>query len=172
MITIEKTELPDVVLIKPDVFEDFRGQYIEIYNEDKYRGGFKLLGISPNFVQDDISISSKYVLRGIHGDSVTTKLISCLYGKFYLVVVDCRIDSSTFGEWEAFTLSDRNRWQVLIPPGYGIAHLILSEQAIFHYKQTTYYEPSRQFTYRYDDPRFNIYWPTKNPILSVRDQKK
>lgn len=170
MITIKKTELSGVALICPDIFEDFRGQYIETYNEAVYREKFRLFGINPHFIQDDISVSTKDVLRGIHGDYGTTKLISCLHGKFYLVVVDCRKDSKNFGKWEAFTLSDRNRWQVLISPGYGNAHLILSDMAIFHYKQTTYYEPSRQFTYHYDDPRFNIYWPIKNPILSERDQ--
>ena len=94
------------------------------------------------FLQDDISVSSQHVLRGIHGDAETWKLISCMYGKFYLVVVNCDNDSPDFGKWQSFVLSDRNRHQVLIPPKHGNGHLVLSEKAIFHYKQNTYYNPS------------------------------
>ena len=134
---IEKTKLDGVLLIKPNVFEDHRGQYVETYNEKLYNEH----GINVKFVQDDISISSKHVLRGIHGDAETWKLISCLHGKFYLVVVNCDQESENFGKWQSFTLSEYNRHQVLVPPKYGNGHLILSEQAIFHYKQNTYYNP-------------------------------
>ena len=166
MIKVSKTNLDKVLLIKPDIFEDFRGQYIETYNEDFYREN----GINIKFIQDDISVSTKNVLRGIHGDSETWKLVSCLYGKFYFVVVNCDVDSENFGKWQSFTLSDTNRLQVLVPPKYGNAHLILSEKAIFHYKQSTNYEPEKQFTYKWDDPRFKIWWPIRNPILSQRDE--
>jgi len=164
---ITKTTLDDVLLIKLDVFEDHRGEYIETYNEELYRKN----GIDMKFVQDDISVSTKNVLRGIHGDSETWKLISCLYGKFYLVVVNCDIDSENFGKWESFVLSDVNRLQVLVPPKYGNAHLILSDKAIFHYKQSIHYNPAKQFTYKWNDPKFNIWWPIKNPILSQRDEE-
>jgi len=163
---ITKTTLGDVLLIKLDVFEDYRGEYIETYNEELYRKN----GIDMKFVQDDISVSTKNVLRGIHGDSETWKLISCLYGKFYLVVVNCDVNSEKFGKWESFVLSDVNRLQVLVPPKYGNAHLILSDKAIFHYKQSTHYNPAKQFTYKWNDPKFNIWWPIKNPILSQRDE--
>jgi dTDP-4-dehydrorhamnose 3,5-epimerase len=167
-IVTTQTELEGVLQIRPStIFEDFRGSYIEIYNEQLYSSA----GIRVKFVQDDISVSSRNVLRGIHGDNKTWKLISCLYGRFYLVVVNCRQDSKDFGKWQAFTLSDSNRLQVLIPPNYGLAHLIMSETALFHYKQSTIYDRKSQFTYRYDDPRFNIYWPIQNPILSERDSK-
>jgi len=161
-----KTDLGGVLLIKLEVFEDFRGEYVETYNEKLYREK----GIDIHFVQDDISISSKHVLRGIHGDCETSKLISCLYGKFYLVVMNCDTDSNHFGKWQSFVLSDKNRFQVLIPPKYGNAHLVLSDLAIFHYKQSTYYNPSSQFTYKWNDSKFNIWWPIKNPILSQRDE--
>ena len=164
---ITKTTLNDVLLIKLDVFEDYRGEYIETYNEELYQKN----GINIKFIQDDISISTKNVLRGIHGDSETWKLISCLYGKFYLVVVNCDVNSENFGKWESFVLSDVNRLQVLVPPKYGNAHLILSDKAIFHYKQSTYYNPEKQFTYKWNDPKFNIWWPIKNPILSQRDEE-
>ena len=167
MIQVSQTELDGVLTIRPTVFEDFRGQYIEIYNEALYKNK----GISVKFIQDDVSISARNVLRGIHGDDRTWKLISCLYGRFYLVVVNCDTESKDFGKWQSFVLSDRNRLQVLVPPKYGNAHLVLSDMAIFHYKQSTYYDRSRQFTYKWDDSRLNIWWPIKNPILSQRDEK-
>jgi dTDP-4-dehydrorhamnose 3,5-epimerase len=163
---IRKTDLPGVLLIKPEVFEDHRGEYVETYNEDTYRG----LGIDVYFRQDDISVSAQHVLRGIHGDRETWKLISCLHGSFYLVVVNCDEDSASFGAWQSFVLSDRNRHQVLIPPKHGNGHLVLSERAIFHYKQSTNYNPSGQFTYVWNDPKLGIWWPVKNPILSRRDE--
>ena len=163
---VEKTELEGVLLIKPEAFEDFRGQYVMTYNENL----FAEHGIDIKFVEDDISVSSQNVLRGIHGDERTSKLISCLHGKFYLVVVNCDKSSEHFGKWLSFTLSDRNRHQVLVPPKFGNAHLVLSERAIFHYKQSAYYDPSGQFTYKWDDPDLNIWWPVKTPILSMRDE--
>jgi dTDP-4-dehydrorhamnose 3,5-epimerase len=166
MLRTEKTELEGVLLIHLDSFEDHRGEYIETYNEALYREN----GIDVKFVQDDISISSKNVLRGIHGDDQTWKLISCMHGRFYFVVVNCDSKSENFGKWQSFVLSDRNRLQVLVPPKYGNAHLALSDMIIFHYKQSTYYEPSKQFTYKWDDSRFSIWWPKKNPILSQRDE--
>ncbi|MBF0175381.1 MAG: dTDP-4-dehydrorhamnose 3,5-epimerase family protein [Magnetococcales bacterium] len=163
---VEKTKLPGVLLIHPlTVFEDFRGYYVETYNREAYHAA----GITMDFVQDDLSSSHLHVLRGIHGDGETWKLVSCPYGRFYLVVVNCDPNSPLFGQWVPFTLSSVNRRQVLIPPWHGTSHLILSEFSIFNYKQTTYYDRPSQFTYRWDDPRFGIYWPVTNPILSPRD---
>lgn len=162
-----KTKLDAVRLIKPQtVFEDFRGTYIEIYNEKL----FVESGIKVKFIQDDISVSSKHVLRGIHGDQETWKLISCLYGKFYLVIVNWDETSPQFGAWESFVLSDQNRLQVLVPPKFGNGHLVLSEQAIFHYKQSTQYNRAGQFTLLWNDPKLNIWWPVKTPIVSRRDE--
>lgn len=163
---VSKTKLDNVWLIEPDIFEDHRGYYIERYNKKL----FAKHGIHVDFVEDDISVSHKHVLRGIHGDQNTSKLISCLQGKFYLVVVNCDTASPDFGKWQSFVLSDRNHKQVLVPPKFGNAHLVLSDSAIFHYKQSTYYNPQGQFTYRWDDPRLKIWWPVKNPILSQRDE--
>ena len=167
MIEFSKTKLDNVLLIKLDVFEDYRGEYVETYNEELYGKN----GIDIKFVQDDISLSTKNVLRGIHGDPETWKLISCLYGKFYLIAVNCDVESENFGKWQSFVLSDVNRLQVLVPPKYGNAHLILSDKAIFHYKQSTYYNPEKQFTYKWNEPKFKIWWPIKNPILSQRDEE-
>lgn len=164
---IETTQLPGVLRLTPPTnFEDFRGSYVETYNEKIYQES----GIDVHFVQDDISTSTRHVLRGIHGDSHTWKLISCLYGSFYLVVVNCDSSSPRFGQWESFTLSDRNRLQILIPPQYGNAHLVLCDQAIFHYKQSSYYDRSKQFTYAWNDPKLKIWWPIKSPLVSRRDE--
>jgi dTDP-4-dehydrorhamnose 3,5-epimerase len=160
------TKLKGVSQIQLDAFEDHRGHYVELYNEETYRKN----GIDVRFVQDDISISTRHVLRGIHGDAETWKLITCLHGEFYLVVVNCDTLSPDFGKWESFILSDRNGRQVLVPPKFGNGHLVLSDITSFHYKQSTYYNPAGQFTYKWNDPRLNIWWPIKDPILSRRDE--
>ena len=162
---VEQTKLDGVLAITPPVFEDHRGRYVETYNERVY----KEAGIGIDFIQDDISVSRHNVLRGIHGDATTWKLITCLEGAFYLVVVDCRPASAQFRQWQAFTLSENNRLQILVPAGFGNGHLVLSDRAIFHYKQNTDYDPTGQFTYRFDDPELGIWWPVKEPILSMRD---
>ena len=163
---IEKTKLEGVLQIRLEAFEDHRGYYIETYNEDLYKQN----GIDVKFVQDDISVSSNNVLRGIHGDHETWKLISCLEGKFYLVVVNNDENSPQYKQWESFTLSEQNRIQILVPPNFGNGHLVISERTIFHYKQNTYYDPKGQFTIRWNDPEYNIWWPIRNPILSQRDE--
>ena len=167
MLNVKHTKLDGVLIIEPPtIFEDHRGIYVETYNNSLYNQA----GINVKFVQDDISISSKRVLRGIHSDYKTWKLVSCLYGQLYLVIVNCDRKSKNFGKWVSFTISDTNRIQVLSPPKHGIAHLTLSDKAIVHYKQSTYYDFESQFSFRWDDPKFNIDWPIKNPILSVRDK--
>ena len=164
---VSETKLHGVSLIKPHtIFEDFRGSYVELYNRSLYEAQ----GIDVEFVQDDISVSSRHVLRGIHGDNETWKLISCLQGRFYLVVVNWNEASPQYSEWDSFVLSEQNRLQVLVPPKFGNGHLVLSDQAIFHYKQSTYYDRASQFTILWNDPNLNIWWPVKAPILSQRDE--
>ena len=164
---IHKTKNPLVKMYLPSTFEDYRGEYTEIWNKKLYEAPCE-------FVQDDISISEPNVLRGIHGDKKTWKLISCLRGKFYFIVIDLRENVDTYGKWEAFLLSDRNKKQILVPPGFGNGHYNVSiiEECIFHYKQSTYYgDPeAEQFTVKWNDPRFDIWWPCENPILSERDK--
>ncbi len=161
------TQLKGVHVLKPcTIFEDFRGVYVELFNKQL----FQSVGIDIEFVQDDISVSSKHVLRGIHGDQVTTKLVSCLSGRFYLVVVNNDSESPEYRQWQSFVLSDTNKLQVCVPPKFGIGHLVLSGSAIFHYKQSTYYRRETQFTLIWDDPTLNIWWPIAQPILSRRDQ--
>lgn len=166
MFKVSKTELEGVYIIDPPTnFTDFRGSYVELYNERLYKQN----GILNDFIQDDISISRKNVLRGIHGDKSTFKLVSCLYGEFYLVVVNNNPNSLQYKKWQSFNLSEVNKKQILIPPMYGNGHLVLSDTSIFHYKQTTEYNRDSQFTIKWDDPNYNIKWPINNPILSNRD---
>ena len=157
------------MIIKPDTAEDFRGSRTEIYNKDFLSKN----GIEVDFVTDDYAITSKHVLRGLHGDDRTWKIMSCFYGKNYSVVANCDETSKNFGQWEAFILSDSNRWAVLVPPKYGDINLALSDKTVIYYKQSTYYEanPNGQFTYKWDDPRFKIWLPIKTPILSRRDEE-
>ncbi|MCM8797335.1 MAG: dTDP-4-dehydrorhamnose 3,5-epimerase family protein [Candidatus Omnitrophica bacterium] len=166
MIEVVETNLKGVLLIKPTYFKDHRGYYLEIYNQRLY----KEKGIDVGFVEDDVSIATKGVLKGIHGDSITWKLISCLHGEFYLVVINFDKDSNDFGKWQSFVLSENNKYQVLVPPKHGNGHLCLSEKSIFHYKQSAYYGSAKQFTILWNDPKFNIPWPIKDPILSERDR--
>ena len=164
--TLEDTDLEDVKKIIPTTFEDHRGSYTEIYNKD-----FMIENnINIDFIQDDISISHKNVLRGIHGDQKTYKLISCLYGEFQLIIVNNNPESSQFKKWESFNLSFKNKMQVLIPPKFGNGHLVLSDKCIFHYKQSSEYNRSEQFTIKWNDSSFGFKWNISDPILSERDK--
>jgi len=163
---VEKTTLDGVLVVTPEIYEDFRGANMSIYNEGEYVRA----GIDIKFVEDKVTTSWRNVLRGIHGDPGTWKFVACLYGEIHFVVVNCdESDPAAFGKWEAFRLSRSNRRQVLVPPIYGNAHLVMSEFAVFHYKWSEYYHPEAQFSYRFDDPRFKIPWPTAGPYLSERD---
>jgi len=159
---IEKTKLDGVLLITPDVFKDHRGEYIETFNDGEY---YPLFDYWMEWVQDDVSVSYYNVLRGIHGDWETWKLVSCLHGTICLVVVNNMLDTPQYYEHTQFILSDQNRQQVLIPPGFGNGHYVMSDKAIFHYKQSTYYDSSSQFTIPWDHPDLGINWPIgKYPI--------
>jgi len=166
-IAIQETTLPGVLKITRKVFTDHRGFYAEIYNRKDYHEK----GITTDFVEVDGSFTRKNALKGLHGDSKTWKLISCLYGELYLAVLNYDKDSPNFGKWETFTLSPENGLQILVPPMHANGHLALSDNgAIFHYNQSEYYtDGSNQFTVKWNDPRFNIRWPIDNPILSARD---
>lgn len=163
------TTLEGVKVIRPPfVHEDHRGVNVETYNRRLYvQAGL----FPPEFIQDSYSWSRHGVLRGIHGDKRTWKLVSCPTGKIYLVVV-WPLNLSPLGragKWEAFELSGVNRLQVLIPPHYGNGHLVLSREAVFAYKLSEYTDTASQFTIRWNDPAYGIRWPITNPILSKRD---
>ncbi|HLU40003.1 MAG TPA: dTDP-4-dehydrorhamnose 3,5-epimerase family protein [Planctomycetota bacterium] len=163
---VRDTAIEGVKLIQPEVFEDHRGVYVELFDTEKYRAVCGDL----EFVQDDVSVSRKHVLRGLHGDFETTKLVSVLHGTGYALLADNREGSPTFKSWQAFTLDDRSRCQLLIPPGIGNSVVALSDVLVYWYKQTTHFVPGRQFTIRWDDPDWEFSWPIAKPILSARDE--
>jgi dTDP-4-dehydrorhamnose 3,5-epimerase len=167
-IQVEQTSIEGLLLIKPEIHKDHRGSYTEIYDNEKYKD---ILPEGTIFVQDDYSHSKQNVLRGIHGDASTAKLISIIYGQVFDAVIDNRPNSPTYLKVETFHLSRENAYQLFIPEGCGNGMLALSPEVIFHYKQTTHYIPGIQFTIMWDDPRFVIPWPVTNPILSDRDKK-
>ena len=164
-ITVTKTELNDVILIKPSIFEDHRGMYVETFNEDDYKQN----NINIKFVRDDVSTSSKNVLRGLHYDNKTWKLIHCMYGKIFFVVADMRKDSDQYLKWQSFILTSDNRHQVLVPPGFANGHYVLSDQCIFHYKMSEYYDPENEKGVKWNDPKLGIFWPADHPMLSEKD---
>lgn len=147
------------------IYEDYRGTNFESYNKKYYD-----VALNIDFVVDSISTSRKHVLRGLHGDYKTTKLISCLHGTVYMIVIDLRYESKTYNQWISFTLSDRNKHQLLIPPGCGNGHLVMSDECVFSYKLDQYYDRESQFTVKWNDPSYDFIWPVKNPILSERDR--
>ena len=162
---IEKTEFADCYIITPVIYKDFRGEYVEIYNQKIFRETFPV-----EFLQDDISVSYKNVLRGFHGDKNTWKLVQCLHGRFQLAIIDMRVGSPTMDKIISITLDDKTRQQVLIPPLCGNAHLCLSDMCIFHYKQSTYYDGAEnQFTVSWKQFKG---WAINNPILSERDKNE
>lgn len=157
--------LPNVAIITPDIFYDHRGEYVETWNVENY----KIFG-NIEWKQDDISTSIKNTLRGLHGDFKTWKLVQCLKGSILVAVVDMRKESETYLRTAMITINERNRKQVLIPPGFANGHLVI-EDCIFSYKQSTLYQgQGAQFTIRWDDPSVKLDWPITNPILSNRDK--
>ena len=120
-----------------------------------------------------VSVSRQNVLRGMHGDSKSWKLITCLSGVVYLVVIDNRPESPNYLKWDSIVLSETNRKQVLVPPMFANGHLVLSDTAVFFYKWSypgEYPDVKDQFTLKWNDPKVNVHWPIDNPILSKRDK--
>ena len=159
------TKLHGVKLIVPERFEDHRGTYMELYDSKNFKDV-----TTETFVQDDISISRKGVLRGLHGDWKTTKLVTVLKGSGYALIADNRPNSPTYKMWQAFTLSDQNRNMLLLPAGIGNSVLAM-EDIIYFYKQNTHFEDGQQFTIKWNDPEWNFWWPISDPILSMRDER-
>jgi dTDP-4-dehydrorhamnose 3,5-epimerase len=165
----ESEKVKDVKVIKPVSFYDFRGEYLETFSARTYK--FKDRHETMSFsLKMTFQVSKRGVLRGLHGDDKTWKLIQCLWGEIFVAVADMRRDSATYLQWDSFSVSDKNRLQILIPAGCANGHLCLSEKCIFSYKQSQYYSGSdNQFTVRWDDPKLNISWPVSDPLLSERD---
>lgn len=163
-----KTKLKDCVIIKPKVFVDQRGFFLETYQADRYAN---LGGITLPFVQDNHSHSSKGVLRGLHFQKTKPqgKLVRVVQGEVYDVAVDLRHGSPTYGQWEAVILSGENKTQFWVPPGFAHGFLVLSEMVDFEYKCTDYYDPFDEGSLLWSDPDLNIPWPIDKPKLSDKD---
>jgi dTDP-4-dehydrorhamnose 3,5-epimerase len=162
------TEIPDVQLLEPRVFDDSRGSFFESYNE-RVLADFGIFG---PFVQDNQSFSLKDVVRGLHYQvkQPQGKLIRCLSGEIFDVAVDLRRNSPTFCKWVGETLSAGNRRMLWIPPGFAHGFMVLSKGAEVLYKATDFYAPQHERTILWDDPTLRIEWPSsKKPILSVKD---
>ncbi|WP_038197790.1 dTDP-4-dehydrorhamnose 3,5-epimerase [Xenorhabdus bovienii] len=169
---IIKTEIPDVLIFEPRVFEDHRGFFFESFNHNIFEG---IIGYPVNFVQDNYSKSTRAVLRGLHFQRkpyAQGKLVRCIVGEVFDVAVDIRKDSSTFGKWIGVCLSAENKRQLWIPEGFAHGFLVLSETAEFLYKTTNYYAPEYEDTIIWSDKNININWPKldKPYILSVKDK--
>jgi dTDP-4-dehydrorhamnose 3,5-epimerase len=166
-VKIRESKLNGLKIIEPNLpFEDFRGKYLQTYD----RHFLEVNDIEIEFVEEDVVLSYKNVLRGIHGDKKTWKLVTCLFGKVYAAVVNNDPVSEQYKNWDSFELSDENHLQLLIPPMFGNSYLTLSDISLYAYKQSTYYDRRSQFTLAWNDPEVGIRWPIKEPILSKRDE--
>ena len=167
---VTESGIKGVFIIEPDVYEDDRGFFMETFHNERYR---KLLGINLDFVQDNISRSSKNVLRGMHFQKnyPQGKIVKASRGEILDVVVDLRKDSPTYGTWESFRLSEKNKLQVWIPPGFAHGFLVMSDSADFEYNCTEYYHPEDEHCLMWNDPEVAIDWPINDPILSEKDKK-
>ena len=164
-----QTEIPDVKIVKPKVYGDERGFFLETFEQKRYQ---EMLGISLNFVQDNHSQSQKNVLRGLHfqKENPQGKLVRVVRGEVFDVAVDIRKDSSTYGKWVGVILSEDNKSQLWIPPGLAHGFLVMSDIADFEYKCTNYYDPNSEGCLLWNDPTININWPITTPILSDKDR--
>ena len=164
-----KTAFSDVFLIKPDVFRDTRGFFMETYNQRKYAEG----GIDQLFVQDNYSHSKYGILRGLHYQlkNAQGKLVFAITGEIFDVVVDIRIGSPRFGQLFGTHLSAENRQQIFVPEGYAHGFIVLSESADVIYKCTNFHTPGDEYGIFWADPTIGIDWPIKNPVLSDKDSK-
>lgn len=160
------TELPDVLVIEPRVFQDERGFFLETYRTDEYQRHN-----IPPFVQDNHSRSVGGTLRGLHlqRPHMQGKLIRVIEGEIYDVAVDVRRGSATFGKWVAVTLSAGNFRQCYVPPGFAHGFCVVSASAQVEYKCTDFYNPSCEIGIAWNDPALSIPWPAAHPILSARD---
>ena len=166
--SVTETSVPGVLVVEPRVFSDARGSFFEVYRAEAYAA----MGIDATFVQDNVSISRRGVLRGLHFQQPRgqAKLIQALRGEVFDVAVDVRVGSPTFGHAAWTTLSEANRRQLYIPPGFAHGFVVTSDEAIVAYKCSEYYSPAAEHAIRWNDPALGIPWPVAAPILSPKDE--
>jgi dTDP-4-dehydrorhamnose 3,5-epimerase len=164
---IQTCELEGLLIIEPKVFGDARGFFMEMWNQREYRQA----GPAGEFVQDNLSLSRRGALRGLHFQNPHPqgKLLQVLQGEVFDVAVDIRRSSSTFSRWYGLILSAENKRQFYVPPGFAHGFAVLSDTALFHYKCTAFYSPNDETGLRWDDPDIGIQWPVSEPLLSARD---
>ena len=166
---VEKTPLKDVlVLSHPDLFEDERGFFLEVFRADEY----ERIGLPTHFLQENHSRSKKGVARGLHfqWDKPMAKLMRVTYGSCFLVAVDIRKGSPTLGQWFGMEASAENKKQLWAPPGFARGFYVLSEFAELQYKCTALYNVAGEGAIRWDDPAIGIEWPGRDPVLSQKDR--
>ena len=165
---VKTLALKDTLLVAPEVFGDQRGFFMETWRQDL----FTKIGIGPDFVQDNHSLSTKGVLRGLHYQLTQPqgKLIRAIQGEVFDVIVDLRQQSSSFGQWLGVTLSDKNRQMLWVPPGFAHGFLVVSETAEIVYKCTSYYAPEDEHCLLWNDSQLAIDWPLSvEPVVSDKD---
>ena len=158
-----------LVIIEPSVFGDERGFFMESYSRDRYAEA----GLPREFVQDNVSLSARGILRGLHlqHPNGQGKLCQVLQGEVFDVAVDVRVGSPTFGRWEGVTLSSENKRQFYVPPGFAHGFCVLSERALFSYKCTDFYSAPSELGVAWNDPEIGTDWPLDAPQLSAKDAK-
>jgi len=165
-----KTFGQEVPIYQPSVYREFRGEIFTTFHS--------LYHPVMNLVDKDTSVHSRFsrsyqnTLRGLHYDFVTGKLVQAIVGEIYLVVLDVRENSSTYGKWESYIISERTRDQVYIPPGFANGHYALTD-CIFHYNlfyTGSYVDERSQFVIKWNDPKYKIEWPSMSPTLQERDR--
>lgn len=167
--TFKKLEIPEVILIKPKVFKDERGFFMENYKYSEFAD----FGIKDNFMQDNHSKSVKNVLRGLHFQKLPksqAKLVRCTNGEIFDVAVDIRKESPTFGKWVGEVLSEENKKMLYIPIGFAHGFCVLSKEAEINYKSSNEYSPENEGAITWNDSTINIKWPIENPIISEKDR--
>lgn len=164
----QRTDLPDVIIVSPRIFEDERGYFFENYRQS----GFQSLGITDNFIQTNISSSRRGVVRGMHYQerpSAQAKLVSVTSGVIFDVVVDIRKGSPDFGKWVGVTLSSENRKSLFVPEGFAHGFCAISDCADVLYSCTAEYDPTREAGFKWNDPEVGIEWPIDIETVSEKD---
>lgn len=167
---VQETQISDLLIIKPSVFEDSRGYFMESFNSKVFR---ETTNLELDFVQDNESKSNKGVLRGLHFQKPPHeqgKLVRVVRGSVLDVAVDIRKKSPTFGQYYSIVLSEQNKTQFYVPPGFAHGFAVLEDNTIFSYKCTGFYNKESEVSLRWDDPDINIEWGIKDPILSEKDK--